>query len=144
MLTLEWFLPGGKTAEHEVFSPLSERDTDFLIGQSHQDEQTESRDIVMCRGTSSDNISNPTQVNYPQVDVHTLEENIVSKVRSEMDNVTASVETRIPDAVLTAIENLVIPRVEFVMMSANAPSVLSVMYWPLIRRIFWVILTAYE
>ena len=81
----------------------------------------ESRENVICRGTSSDSISHPTQVNYPEVDVHTLEENIVSKVRSEVDNVTASVETRIQDAVLTAIENLVIARVEFVMMSANAP-----------------------
>ena len=39
-----------------------------------------------------------------------------------MDNVMTSVETRIQDAVLTAIEKLVIPRVELAMMSANAPS----------------------
>ena len=66
----------------------------------------------MCRGTSSDNMSNPTQVKYPQVDVHTLEENIVTKVRIEMDSVMTTVETRVQDAALTAIENVVIPKVE--------------------------------
>ena len=39
-----------------------------------------------------------------------------------MDNVLTSVETRIQDAVLTAIEILVIPRVELAMKSVNAPS----------------------
>ena len=70
---------------------------------------------MICRGTSSDNVSNLTQVNYPQVDVHTLEENIFSKVRSEPDNVLTSVKTRVKDAVMTEIENLVIPRVELAM-----------------------------
>ena len=95
-----------------LFIQLSERDTAFMIGRSNQDERTESRDNVICRGTSSDNTSNPTQVNYPQLDVHTLEENIVSNVQSEVDNVMISVETRVQDAVLTAIEKLVIRRVE--------------------------------
>ena len=38
----------------------------------------------------------------------------------------ASVETRVEDAVLTAIENLVIPRVELAVKSATAPSERSV------------------
>ena len=48
-----------------------------MIGQSNQDEQTENRDNMLSESTSSDNASNPAQLNYPQVDVHTLEENIV-------------------------------------------------------------------
>ena len=94
--------------------------------QNNQDEQIESRDNIICRSTSSDNVSNPTQLNYPQVDVHTLEKNTVSKVRSEVDNVLTSVETRIQDALLTAVEFLVIPRVELVMKPTNAPSKQSV------------------
>ena len=93
-----------------------------MIGQSNQDEQIESRGNMICKGTSSNNASNPTQINYPQVDVHTVVKNIVSKVRNEVDNVMTSVKTRVQDAVLTAIENLVIPRVELAMKSANAPS----------------------
>ena len=91
-----------------------------MMGQNNQDEQTLSRDNMTDRGTSSNNASNATQINYPQVDVHTLEENIVSTVRSEVDNVMTSVKTRVQDAVLTAIENLVIPRVELAMKLANA------------------------
>ena len=88
--------------------------------RSNQNEKIESRGNVLCRGTSSDSASNPAQINYPQVDVHTLEENIVSKVQNEVNIVMKSVETRVQDAVLTAIEILVIPRVELAMKPANA------------------------
>ena len=55
-----------------------------------------------------------------------LRKNIVSKVRSEVDCVMTTVENRVQDAVLTAIENIVIARVELAMKSANACSGLSV------------------
>ena len=77
---------------------------------------------MLCKATSADNAGNPAQINYSQVDVHTLEENIVSKVRSEVDNMMTSGETKVQKAVLTAIENLVFPRVELAMKSANAHS----------------------
>ena len=69
-----------KQQNKKFFSQLSERDTDFMIGQSSQDEQTESRVNMFCRGTSSDNASNLARINYLQAKVHTLEENIVSKM----------------------------------------------------------------
>ena len=65
-----------------------------MIGQSNQDDQTENRDNLLRKGTSLDNASNPAQIIYPEADVHTLRENIVSKVRSEVDNVVTSVESR--------------------------------------------------
>ena len=94
-----------KQKNERLFSQLNERDTDFMIEQSNQDEHTENRDNMLRRCTSSDKASNPAQINYPQVDVHTLEEIIVSKVRSEVDNVMTSVEITVHDAVLTAVEN---------------------------------------
>ena len=115
-----------KQQNKKLFSQLSERDNDFLIRQSNQDEQTECRDNMLGRGTSPDNASNPARINYPLVDVHILEKIIVSKVRSDVDNVMTSVETRVQDAVLTAIENLVLSRVELGMKSANAHSERSV------------------
>ena len=63
---------------------LSERDTDFVIGQSAQDEQMESRDNMMCRSTCSANISNPTQANIPRVDVHTLHFRKIMFLKNEM------------------------------------------------------------
>ena len=106
-----------KQQNKRFFSQLSERVTDF--GLSNHDVQNENIDSVTHRGTSSDNTNNVTQVNYPQVDMNTVEDNFVSKVRSEVDNVLTTVETRVQDAVLTAIENLVIPRVESAMKSTN-------------------------
>ena len=77
------------------FSQLSEGDTNFMIGQSNHDVQSENIDSVTHRGNSSDNTNNLTQVNYPRVDMHTLEENIVSNVRIEVDIVMTTVETRV-------------------------------------------------
>ena len=51
-----------------------------------------------------------------------LRKNIVSKVRGEVDSVMTTVETRMQGAVLFAIENLLIPRVELAMKSVNASS----------------------
>ena len=53
-----------------------------------------------------------------------LRKNIANKVRSEVDNVMTLVETRVQDAdaVLTAIKNLMIPRVELAMKLLNASS----------------------
>ena len=93
-----------------------------MIGRNSQDEQTESRDSMVYSGTFQDNTSKPTQVNYPQVDMYKLEKNIVSKVKTEVDNVITSVEARIQDAVLTAIETLVITREKLAVKSANASS----------------------
>ena len=47
--------------------------------------------------------------------MHTLEEKIVRKVRSEVDSVMSAVETKVQDAVMTAVESLVIPRVDVAM-----------------------------
>ena len=80
---------------------------------------------MIYRGTSSDNVSKLTHVNYRQVDVETLEKNFVSKVRSKMENLLTSVETSVQDAVLIAIETLVIHRLELVMKSTIAPSARS-------------------
>ena len=97
-----------------------------MIGQSNQKTRTESRANKADINISWNNMEGQIQVNSPQVDMHTPEENIVSKVRSDVDNVVTTVKTRVQDAVLTAIENLVIPGVELAMKSANASSGRSV------------------
>ena len=50
--------------------------------------------------------------------MHTLEENIVRKTRSQVKNVMTTVET--VDAVLSAVKNLVIPEEQMAMKTANA------------------------
>ena len=94
---------------------MTGRDPDCTFGQSNQDEQSESRNYMLCGDTSSGNASNSAQKKYPQADAHNFEENIVSKMRSKVDNVMTSVETRVQDTVLTTIQAIVIPRVELAM-----------------------------
>ena len=93
-----------------------------MIGQSNDEAQASDKTNAVDEGISSNNMTGPIQVNSPQVYMHTLEENIVSKVRSKLDNVMTTVETRVQDAVLTAIENSVSPRVVLAMKSASASS----------------------
>ena len=104
-----------KQLNKKRFSQLTEGGTHFMIGQSNHEVQNGNIDSVARRGPSSDNTSNLTQINFPQVDMHTLAENVIRKVRNEEDNVMTTVETKVQDAVLTAIGILVIPRVELAM-----------------------------
>ena len=83
-----------------------------MIGQNNNETQVESRANKADRGNFPKNTNGPIQIISLQVDMHTLEESSVSKVRSEVDSVMTAVETRVQDAVLTAIENLIFPRVE--------------------------------
>ena len=57
-----------------------------------------------------------------QLDVHTLEKRITRWARSEVGSVMATVETRVHEAMLTALESLVSPRVELAMTSVNTSS----------------------
>ena len=103
-------------------SQLSESDTDFITGPSNHETRTGSRGNAADGNISLNNASSPNQVSDPQVDMHTLEKDTISKVLSEVDIMMTAVETRVQDAVLTAKENLLIPRVEAAMMSIIASS----------------------
>ena len=88
----------------KLHSQLSESDADSMIGQSNHGTQTENRADAVDGDTSLNTTNNPTQGNGSQVYMHTLEKNIVSKILSEVDSGMATIETRVQDAVLTAIE----------------------------------------
>ena len=93
-----------------------------MVVQSNQGIQTESGANMANGGISFNNTNDETRVNYPQVDTHTLEENIVSEMRNGVVIGMTAVETRVPDAVLTAIESLELARVESALKTANASS----------------------
>ena len=135
-----------KQQNKKFLSQLSESDADFMIGRSNQSAEAKVEENSTRRGNSLNNTNDTTQANYPQVDMHTLEKNIVTKVRSEVDSVMTTVETRVQDAVLTAIENLVRARVELAMNSANVSSGRSVdgSVLELDQRDFSGILKAYK
>ena len=123
MLLLRWFPLERKNSKVQgLLNQLRESDNEFEIGHSNHSFRTEGRDNMTSGGKNLDNTNDATQGNYPYANVHTLEENIVSKVRSEVHSVMSAVDTKIQDAVMTAVENLVIPRVEMAIKSANASS----------------------
>ena len=65
------------------------------------------------------NANNSVPLDGPQVVVFTLEKSFTGRVRSEVDHDESTIETRIYDAILTARERLVIPRVDLAMKSVN-------------------------
>ena len=87
-----------KQQKKRLFIQLDESDADFMIGQNNHEAQAGGKTIVVDIGSSSIIMKGPIRVNSPQVDIHTLEENIVSEVPSEVDNVMTTFETRVEDA----------------------------------------------
>ena len=95
----------------------------FIIGQLNHENHLENRANTDDRKTTSNNTNNPIQVNGPQMDMHTLEKIIVEKEGSESGSLMTLFENRVQDAVfavMTAVEDLLLPRVELLMISVNA------------------------
>ena len=86
---------GKKKQQKRLLSQSREFDKHFMTGQSSQGDRTEGRDNLTYRGISLDNRNDATTALYPQVEMHTFEENIVSKVWIEVDSVMTMVETRV-------------------------------------------------
>ena len=104
----------------KLLSQLGESDADFMVGQSNHEARTDSRATAVDKNTYLNNTEGSNQVSCSQLDIHTLDENIVIKVRSEVGSVMTTVKTRVQDAMMTAIENLAFPEVELAMKSGNA------------------------
>ena len=104
------------------FIQSSEPFTDPMIDPDSYENQTESRGNTADRNVILNRANNSTQIKGSQVDMHTLEKTIADRVQSEVDSVMITVKTRVQDAVMTVIENLVILRVELAVKSVNASS----------------------
>ena len=115
-----------KQQNKRLFSKLHVFDADFLIGHNNREVQAENWTKLLARIVSSRNMNGAIQGNSPQMDLQTLEENVVNKVRSQVNGVIRAVESRVQDGVMIAIENIVIRRVELALKSANVPSWRSV------------------
>ena len=79
-------------------------------------EGTNDRDFTV--GTSSNNIA----INESTVNVKTLERCFIERIDREMSNIVDTVEDRIQNAILTAIDNFVAPKIELAIRSINASS----------------------
>ena len=94
-----------------IGNAVSERQENVVVNESTND-----RDFTVS------NSSNNTAVNESVVNVKTLERCFNERIDREMNNIVDTVEDRIQNAILTAIENIVAPKIELAIRSINASS----------------------
>ena len=84
-----------------------------MFGNETLDPQTSGLVNDFGRSTVGENCLNQDQV---------IEKNIADKIKKEVDNAFMAVENRLGDAILIAVDNVVIPGIEMVVRSINVSS----------------------
>ena len=113
-----------RQSNRRLLSQLDDFDQDFIIDNTANErrdstvvnEGTNDRDFTVV--TSSNNIA----INGSTVNVKTLERCFNERIDREMSNIIDTVEDRIQNATLTAIDNIVAPKIELAIRSINASS----------------------
>ena len=105
-------------------SQLDDFDQDMIIGitvsggqeNAVVNESTNDRDFTVSTS------NNGSVINESTVNVKTLERCFNERIDRERSNIIDTVEDRIQNAILTAIENIVAPKIELAIRSINASS----------------------
>ena len=114
-----------RQSNKRLLSQLDDFDRDMIIGNPVSerqenngvvDEATNDRDFTV--GTSN----NDSVISGNSMSVKTLEKCFNERIDREMSNIVDTVEDRIQNAILTAIENIVAPKIELAIRSINASS----------------------
>ena len=113
-----------RQSNKRLLSQLDDFDQDMIIGNAVSERQenavvntdTNDRDFTVS------NSSNNSAVNESAMNVKTLERRFNERIDREMSNIVDTVEDRIQNAILTAIENIVAPKIELAIRSINASS----------------------
>ena len=113
-----------RQSNRRLLSQLDDSDQDMIIGYAASERQentvvnegTDDRDFTV--GTSNDS----SIVNGNVMNVKTLEGCFNERIDREMNNIVDTVEDRIQNGILTAIDNIVAPKIELAIMSINASS----------------------
>ena len=113
-----------RQSNRRLLSQLDDFDQDMIIGNAVSERQentvvnegTNDRDFTV--GTSN----NDSVINGNAMGLKTLERCFSTRIDREMRNIVDTVEDRIQNAILTAIENIVAPKIELAIRSINASS----------------------
>ena len=113
-----------RQSNKRLLSQLDDFDQDMIIGNAVSERQ---ENAVVNEGTNDRDFTvstsnNGSVVNESTVNVKTLERCFNEKTDREMSNIIDTVEDRIQNAILTAIENIVTPKIELAIRSINASS----------------------
>ena len=113
-----------RQSNKKLLSQLDDFDQDMVIDSAVIERQenavvnegTNDRDFTV--GTSNDD----SVINGNAMSMKTLERCFNERIDREMSNIVDTVEDRIQNAILTAIENIVAPKIELAIRSINASS----------------------
>ena len=113
-----------RQSSRRLLGQLDDFDQDMIIGNAASERQ---ENVVVNEGTNDQdftvsNSSNNATVNESTVIVKTLERCFNGRIDREMSNIVYTVEDRIQNAIVTAIGNIVTPKIELAVRSINASS----------------------
>ena len=98
-----------RQSNKSLLSQLDDFDQDMIFGNAASDRQ---ESVMVNEGTVNENALN----------VKTLERCFNERIDREMNNIVDTVEDRIQNAILTALDNIVAPKIELSIRSTNASS----------------------
>ena len=113
-----------KQSNRRLLSQLDDFDQDMIIGNTVSERQ---ENVVVNEGTNDQDFTVGTSSNNSvgignTMNVKTLERCFNERIDREMSNIVDTVEDRIQNAFLSAIDNIVAPQIELAIRSMNASS----------------------
>ena len=113
-----------RQSNKRLLSQLDDFDQDMIIRNTASERQ---ESVVVNEGTNDQDFTVGTSnvssiVNENALEVKTLERCFNERIDREMSNIVDTVEDRIQNAILTAIDNIVAPKIELAIRSINASS----------------------
>ena len=113
-----------RQSNKRLLSQLDDFDQDVIIGNAGGERQ---ENVVVNESTNDRDFTVGTSnvipiTNESVLNVKTLERCFNERIDREMSNIVDTVEDRIQNAILTAIDNIVTPKIELAIRSINASS----------------------
>ena len=113
-----------RQSNKRLLSQLDDFDQDVVIGNATNERQG---NVVVNEGTNDQDFTVGTSnvnliANENALNVKTLERCFNERIDRQMSNIVDTVEDRIQNAILTAIDNIVAPKIELAIRSINASS----------------------
>ena len=113
-----------RQSNKRLLSRLDDFDRDMIIGNTASERQ---ESVVVNEGTNDQDFTVGTSnvnavVNENALNMKTLERCFNERIDREINNIVDTVEHRIQNAILTAIDNIVAPKIELAIRSINASS----------------------
>ena len=113
-----------RQSNKRLLSQLDDFDQDMIIGNAARERQ---ENVVVNEGTNDQDFTIGTSnvssiVDENALNVKTLERCFNERIIREMNNIVETVEDRIQNAILTAIDNIIAPKIELSIRSINTSS----------------------